>query len=154
MEIEEIIKKAKQIIGSISIQILKGEDKILNELNNIENNTNEENKLYHEKMLLYIESYFDIKEKSTILEEDYKFLHNLAKNLREQNVRKTDISNPPLFKLRKKDGRSLFFISRNALNEYIKFNDINDKEIESMVEIPINDSIELEMLLAIIKRNF
>lgn len=102
----------------------------------------------------YIESYLEIKEKSKIQKEDYEFLQKIAKSLREQEVRKTDISNPPLFKIKNKDGQELFFITRNALDEYIECNGLKKQNGVQTVEIPSNNSFELEKLLETIKRNF
>lgn len=153
MDIEQIVAKAKAMKGNNSIEILKGEKEILNKLSEIENNTNFENKIYNEKILDHIASYLEIKKKSKIQKEDYEFLQKLAKSLREQEVRKTDISNPPLFKIKNKEGQDLFFITRDALNEYIECNGGKENSVKT-VEIPCNNSFELEKLLETIKRNF
>lgn len=154
MNIEQIKSKAKSLRGNNSIEILKGEKEILDKLNDIENTTNLENKDYNEKILNYIESYLKIKQKSEIQKEDYDFLRNLANSLRKQEVRKTDISNPPLFKIKNKNGQDLFFITRDALNEYMEVNGLKKEKNIKTIEIPCNNSFELEKLLEIIKRNF
>lgn len=64
------------------------------------------------------------------------------------------MSNPPLFKIKNKDGQDFFFITRNALNEYIEFNSLKTVKGTKTVEISSNNSFELEKLLETIKRNF
>lgn len=49
MSIEQIINKAKKIRGENSLEILKGEKEILEKLNEIEENTTNENKELNEK---------------------------------------------------------------------------------------------------------
>lgn len=154
MEIEQIIDEAKKIIGNYSIEILKDEKELLDKISDIEVNTTEENKNYNKKILSNIKSYLEIKKKIKIRKEDYEFLQNIAQNLRNQEVRRTDISNPPLFEIKNKDGNDLFFITRSALNEYIECNRRNEKDNKTIIEIPSNHSYELEMLIEIIKRNF
>ena len=62
MSIEQIINKAKKIRGENSLEVLKGEKEILERLDEIEENTNNENKEFNEKILIEIESYLKIKE--------------------------------------------------------------------------------------------
>ena len=56
MSIEQIINKAKKIRGENSLEVLKGEKEILERLDEIEENTNNENKEFNEKILIEIES--------------------------------------------------------------------------------------------------
>lgn len=49
MSIEQIINKAKKIRGENSLEILKDEKEILEKLNEIEENTTNENKELNEK---------------------------------------------------------------------------------------------------------
>ena len=66
MSIEQIINKAKKIRGENSLEILKDEKEILEKLNEIEENTTNENKEFNEKILIEIESYLKIKENREI----------------------------------------------------------------------------------------
>ena len=120
----------------------------------IEENTNNENKEFNEKILIEIESYLKIKENIQIQIEDYKFLKTIAQELRKQEVRRTDISTPPLFVIKNSQGQEMFFITRKALNEYIECNKKSLLENKTIIEIPSNNSYELEKLIEIIKRNF
>ncbi|MEI3434824.1 MAG: hypothetical protein V8S10_00570 [Clostridia bacterium] len=154
MSIEQIINKAKKIRGENSLEVLKGEKEILERLDEIEENTNNENKEFNEKILIEIESYLKIKENIQIQIEDYKFLKTIAQELRKQEVRRTDISTPPLFVIKNSQGQEMFFITRKALNEYIECNKKSLLENKTIIEIPSNNSYELEKLIEIIKRNF
>ena len=154
MSIEQIINKAKKIRGENSLEILKGEKEILEKLNEIEENTTNENKELNEKTLIEIESYLKIKENTQMQIEDHKFLKAVAEELRKQEVRRTDISTPPLFVIKNSQGQEMFFITRKALNEYIKCNKNNLSENKTIIEISSNNSYELEKLIEIIKRNF
>ena len=81
------------------------------------------------------------------------FIEN-AEELRMQEVRRTGISTPPLFVIKNRQGQEMFFITRKALNEYIKCNKNNLSENKTIIEISSNNSYELEKLIEIIKRNF
>ena len=111
MSIEQIINKAKKIRGENSLEVLKGEKEILERLDEIEENTNNENKEFNEKILIEIESYLKIKENIQIQIEDYKFLKTIAQELRKQEVRRTDIST---FVKKNSQGQEMFFITRKA----------------------------------------
>ena len=108
----------------------------------------------YEKILIEIESYLKIKENTQMQIEDYKFLKAIAEELRRQEVRRTDISMPPLFVIKNSQGQEMFFITRKALNEYIECNKKSLSENKTIIEIPSNNSYELEKLIEIIKRNF
>lgn len=123
-------------------------------LTEIEENTTNENKEFNEKILIEIESYLKIKENTQMQIEDYKFLKAIAEELRRQEVRRTDISMPPLFVIKNSQGQEMFFITRKALNEYIECNKKSLSENKTIIEIPSNNSYELEKLIEIIKRNF
>ena len=125
-----------------------------NLFNEIEENTTNENKEFNEKILIEIESYLKIKENTQMQIEDYKFLKAIAEELRRQEVRRTDISMPPLFVIKNSQGQEMFFITRKALNEYIECNKKSLSENKTIIEIPSNNSYELEKLIEIIKRNF
>ena len=125
-----------------------------NLFNEIEENTTNANKELNEKTLIEIESYLKIKENTQIQIEDYKFLKAVAEELRKQEVRRTDISTPPLFVIKNSQGQEMFFITRKALNEYVECNKKSLLENKTIIEIPSNNSYELEKLIEIIKRNF
>lgn len=154
MSIEQIINKAKKIRGENSLEILKDEKEILEKLNEIEENTTNENKELNEKILIEIESYLKIKENTQMQIEDYKFLKAIAEEFRRQEVRRTDISMPPLFVIKNSQGQEMFFITRKALNEYIECNKKSLSENKTIIEIPSNNSYELEKLIEIIKKIF
>ena len=154
MSIEQIINMAKKIRGENSFENLKGEKEILEKLYDIEENTTDGNKEFNEKILKEIEMYLKIKENTQMQIEDHKFLKTIAEELRMQEVRRTDISTPPLFVIKNRQGQEMFFIRRKALNEYIKCNKNNLSENKTIIEISSNNSYELEKLIEIIKRNF
>lgn len=106
------------------------------------------------KILIEIESYLKIKENTQMQIEDYRFLKAIAEEFRRQEVRRTDISMPPLFVIKNSQGQEMFFITRKALNEYIECNKKSLSENKTIIEIPSNNSYELEKLIEIIKRNF
>ena len=56
--------------------------------------------------------------------------------------------------IKNRQGQEMFFITRKALNEYIKCNKNNLSENKTIIEISSNNSYELEKLIEIIKRNF
>ena len=149
MEIEKDIKiRAENILnGKFSLETLKDESEIIKTLNDIIDDKIKENPM---KILDNIENYLNIKEKNRILKEDNDFLKNLAKSLREQTVRKSDITSPTLFQIKNPIGEDLFFITRSALEEYRKYN----KQCGNLIEVPSANSMELLKLLEIIKRNF
>ena len=154
MSIEQIINMAKKIRGENSFENLKGEKEILEKLYDIEENTTDGNKEFNEKILKEIEMYLKIKENTQMQIEDHKFLKTIAEELRMQEVRRTDISTPPLFVIKNSQGQEMFFITRKALNEYVECNKKSLLENKTIIEIPSNNSYELEKLIEIIKRNF
>ena len=56
--------------------------------------------------------------------------------------------------IKNSQGQEMFFITRKALNEYIECNKKSLSENKTIIEIPSNNSYELEKLIEIIKRNF
>jgi len=150
-EIEKVKSRADKMIGDKKITTLIDETELIRKLNEISQNVNETNYTIYDKTLDAIEGYLVEKEKLETKKKDTEFLSNLARNLREQQVRNTDVSNPPLFVVSNELGENIFFLTRQALENYSKFNLKNSKKV---VEIPSNRSIELADLLEIIKRNF
>lgn len=150
-EIEKVKSRADKMIGDKKITTLIDEAELIRKLNEISQNVNETNYTIYDKTLDAIEGYLVEKEKLETKKKDTEFLSNLARNLREQQVRNTDVSNPPLFVVSNELGENIFFLTRQALENYSKFNLKNSKKV---VEIPSNRSIELSDLLEIIKRNF
>ena len=150
-EIEKVKNRADSIIGNKKIVTLINEDDLITKINDIANNVDETNYYIYDKTLDAIENYLIEKEKLETQKEDMTFLKNLAKELREQQVRITDQSNPPLFVISTELGNDIYFLTRKALEDYSNFNIKDNKKV---VEIPSNRSVELSKLLDIIKRNF
>lgn len=150
-EIEKVKNRADKMIGNKKIVTLINEADLITNINDISNNVDETNYYIYDKTLDAIENYLIEKEKLETQKEDTTFLRNLAKELREQQVRITDQSNPPLFVISTELGNDIYFLTRKALEDYSKFNIKNNKKV---VEIPSNRSVELSKLLDIIKRNF
>ncbi len=150
-EIEKVKNRADKMIGNKKIVTLINEADLITKINDISNNVDETNYYIYDKTLDAIENYLIEKEKLETQKEDTTFLRNLAKELREQQVRITDQSNPPLFVISTELGNDIYFLTRKALEDYSKFNIKNNKKV---VEIPSNRSVELSKLLDIIKRNF
>lgn len=150
-EIEKVKNRADSIIGNKKIVTLINEADLITKINDIANNVDETNYYIYDKTLDAIENYLIEKEKLETQKEDMTFLKNLAKELREQQVRITDQSNPPLFIISTELGNDIYFLTRKALEDYSNFNIKDNKKV---VEIPSNRSVELSKLLDIIKRNF
>lgn len=150
-EIEKVKNRADSIIGNKKIVTLINEADLITKINDIANNVDETNYYIYDKTLDAIENYLIEKEKLETQKEDMTFLKNLAKELREQQVRITDQSNPPLFIISTALGNDIYFLTRKALEDYSNFNIKDNKKV---VEIPSNRSVELSKLLDIIKRNF
>jgi len=150
-EIEKVKNRADSIIGNKKIVTLINEADLITKINDIANNVDETNYYIYDKTLDAIENYLIEKEKLETQKEDMTFLKKLAKELREQQVRITDQSNPPLFVISTELGNDIYFLTRKALEDYSNFNIKDNKKV---VEIPSNRSVELSKLLDIIKRNF
>ena len=150
-EIEKVKNRADSIIGNKKIVTLINEADLITKINDIANNVDETSYYIYDKTLDAIENYLIEKEKLETQKEDMTFLKNLAKELREQQVRITDQSNPPLFVISTELGNDIYFLTRKALEDYSNFNIKDNKKV---VEIPSNRSVELSKLLDIIKRNF
>lgn len=150
-EIEKVKNRADSIIGNKKIVTLINEADLITKINDIANNVDETNYYIYDKTLDAIENYLIEKEKLETQKEDMTFLKNLAKELREQQVRITDQRNPPLFVISTELGNDIYFLTRKALEDYSNFNIKDNKKV---VEIPSNRSVELSKLLDIIKRNF
>ena len=150
-KIEKVKNRADSIIGNKKIVTLINEADLITKINDIANNVDETNYYIYDKTLDAIENYLIEKEKLETQKEDMTFLKNLAKELREQQVRITDQSNPPLFVISTELGNDIYFLTRKALEDYSNFNIKDNKKV---VEIPSNRSVELSKLLDIIKRNF
>ena len=145
----EIQQKAKEILEKNSINVLKNEKEIIDKLERLSNS--ESKSLTDEKELEEIERYLEDKKKKMIENDDMEFLKNLADNLRKQSVRFTDFKNPPMFKIKNSIQEDTYFLTREALNKFIEYNEDIKNQI---IEIPESNSLELAHLLEIIKRNF
>lgn len=151
MEIEEIKVRANKIIGDNKITTLINEAELMEKLNEISQSVDQNNCIAYTKTLDAIEDYLIQKEKLETKKNDIKFLSNLAKELREQQVRITDNSNPPLFIVSNEFGENIYFLTRKALENYSEY---NLKDTRKIIEVPSNRSNELTELLEIVKRNF
>ena len=121
-EIEKVKNRADSIIGNKKIVTLINEADLITKINDIANNVDETNYYIYDKTLDAIENYLIEKEKLETQKEDMTFLKNLAKELREQQVRITDQSNPPLFVISTELGNDIYFLTRKALEDYSNFN--------------------------------
>lgn len=152
MDSEYIRKRANELLYKYSINTLD-EKEIVETLIKFDE-VDEKNIEYADKTLKLLEKYLLIKEKTKLAESDFDFLTKLAETLREQEIRKTDVSNPPLFRTKDINEQDIYFITRYALNEYLKAINKDSKSLETVVEISGGNSNELAKLIEIIKRNF
>lgn len=150
-KVQIVKERADKLIGNKKITTLIDEAELIKKLNEISQSVDETNYLAYSKTLDAIDGYLEEKEKLETQKKDNEFLKNLAKELREQQVRITDNSNPPLFVVENELGEDIYFVTRNALDKYCKCNFNGKKKV---IEIPSNRSIELTELLEIVKRNF
>ena len=150
-KITEIKEKASKIIGDKKINTLINESNLMEKIQDIIENVNESNYNMYNDELEEIETYLKNKEKTLTKQSDMEFLYNLAKELREQQVRITDTNIPPLFVITNDLGENIYFLTRNSLENYSNCN-LTDKK--KVVKIPSDRSTELTELLEIIKRNF
>lgn len=148
--IADLRKRAENMIADTRITVLKDEKEILEKLNEI-TNTEGNNVQVDEKTLECFERYINAKEKMQLAESDMAFLKDLAKGLKEQEIRKSDSCNPATFKIINNEGNELLFLTRKALKQYCE---ANSEDKNKVIEIPCNNSEELAMLLDIVKRNF
>ena len=149
MNAEEVRKKANEILGHNKINILENEKETIETLQELEK-TDETNLEYKMKTLKNIEEYLKYKEKMIFAKKDMEKITKLANQLREQETRITDSNNPPLFMIKNSIGKNIYFLTRNALEEYKECN----KDCSKTIEILGSDSQELANLLEIVKRNF
>lgn len=153
-ELDQIKKKAKNIIENSNIKALKGEKDLITQLNKIANEDNE-NVDYElvNKTLDYIDTYMKYKEKMILSKEDYQYMSHLAEELRNQSIRRTDgVLYIPLFKIMSKDGNEKYFLTRNSAKEYIELH--NDWYVNKIIEIEESDNTNLTQVIEIIKRTF
>lgn len=86
---EVIKRKIEKILKEI--KIADCDRKVIEDLQKIENmDINNENIYYIENELECIEKYLKIKEKLRLTVEDDDFLNNIANELKQQRIRKTD----------------------------------------------------------------
>lgn len=140
-------EKLNKILGKYSMETLKDEKEIFEIIKKI---SKEPNNDYDEKIIENIDNYLKTKEKMQVANKDIEFLNIIAKSLREQEVRITDDSYPPLFKTTNSIGEEIYFLTREALERYRECN----KECSKVIEVPSSNSTELSNLIDIIKRNF
>lgn len=153
-QLNEIKEKANEIIGSVSLDVLADEEKLLERLINLD----KENTEYMDfnlisKTLDYIKEYLEIKKKLEVEKNDYNFLTELAKELREQNVRGTDaVMYVPIFKIVSNEGKEKIFLIRKNATEFQK---VNSKMFPyKTIKIEETDNTDLSKIIEIIMRNF
>lgn len=155
MEKNLVIKeKVEKILKEITIETLANEKEIIKILERIENNDENELNKFDEDILNNIEEYLIIKQKMKIKEKDYKFMHELSSELKEQKIRKGDaLLNIPLFKIVTSDKNEYYFLTRNNA---IKFMEDNKSIVDSseVIKIVENKNLELARLIDIIKNNY
>jgi hypothetical protein len=153
-ELEKIKKRAKDIMKNNNLKVLNGEKDLIEQLNKIsdENNENIDYNLIN-KTLDYIDTYIKYKEKMLLSKEDYDYLSNLSKELKDQSIRRTDdVVYIPLFKIMSKDGNEKYFLTRDSAKAYIELH--NDWYINKIIQIEESDNTNLSQVIDIIKRNF
>lgn len=144
---DEVRRRAKDIFqNSVGIETLKDEKDIREILNHFIENGNDGK--YNLAILDEIEEKLKEKEEKRLLEEDKKFIKELAQSLREQEVRKSDIADPTLFKIKNSLGEDTYFLTRKKLTDYRK----NNKDCGVGINIPRTNCIELSRLLEIVKK--
>ena len=145
-KIKQIRDRAKAIMGSIDISTGRGDAELLNYLNELENKqiSNSEIDIIN-KTLDNIEIYFKTKRKMTLEINDYEYLKEMAKKLREQNVRVTDsvVLGEPVFKI---------LTQNNKKEEEFYF--ITKQGKKKIFDVKENRNLELSRIIEIIKRNF
>ena len=170
-KIKQIRDRANAIMGSIDISTGRGDAELLNYLNELENKqiSNSEIDIIN-KTLDNIEIYFKTKRKMTLEINDYEYLKEMAKKLREQNVRVTDsvVLGEPVFKIltqNNKKEEEFYFITKQGAENFIKANPTTYKQLseeesseerrkEKIFDVKENRNLELSKIIEIIKRNF
>ena len=145
----EIKERAEKILRNNNITTLRDENEIMQILLNIANSEVVDENC--DKTLDYIEDYLIAKNKMQTAKEDMAFLQKLAEALRNQDIRKTDVCRPPLFKIKDSNNEDIYFLTRQALKEYEESNKIEHKDV---IVVQENKNTELTRLLDVIERNF
>ena len=170
-KIKQIRDRANAIMGSIDISTGRGDAELLNYLNELENKqiSNSEIDIIN-KTLDNIEIYFKTKRKMTLEINDYEYLKEIAKGLREQKVRVTDriIFGEPVFKILTQNNNKeeeFYFITKQGAENFIKANPLTYKQKseedsseerrkKDILAVKTNRNLELAKIIEIIKRNF
>ena len=146
----EIKERANKLLGNISLEMASKEKEISKELYKIIN-AKDMDLIKVERLLNRIELYLLIKQKIEKSEENYDYLHNIAKQLRNQKVRSgDDIKGFPIFKVKKND-KTYYFLTRDKAQEFIKAYKLESTEIIGIEE---NDNEKIKELISEIKENF
>ena len=170
-KIKEIRNRANSIMGSIDISTGRGDAELLNYLNELENREIEEFEIdIINKTLDNIETYFKVKRKMTLEINDYEYLKEIAKGLREQKVRVTDsvVFGEPVFKILTQNNNKeeeFYFITKQGAENFIKANPLTykqkaeddsseEKRKKDILAVKTNRNLELAKIIEIIQRNF
>ena len=150
-KVEEIKEKARRLRGSgMSLATAVKEKDICKELDRIlEADDIDEEK--DEKILNHIELYLLLKKKLENNEENYNYLQDIAKDLRNQKIRSDDLNNGfPLFKVLYED-RTKYFLTRTKAQEFLKAHHLEGLEI---IEIEKSEDEKIKQLIEEIKENY
>ena len=150
---DEIKNKIKNILENTAI--IDIDKSIMETLEKIEKQQNYGDESVIE-IVNNIENYLEMKKKNRILEEDFKFLNNLAKKLRQQETRLSDANTTNCvseFKISNINNEEMIFLTRDAAKDYMEKNS-KDFGTSKYIDICSQNSVELRTLLDVIKRNF
>lgn len=170
-QIKQVRNRANTIMGSIDISTGRGDAELLNYLNEIENKGILESEIdIINKNLDNIETYFKIKRKMTLEINDYEYLKEIARSLREQKVRVTDsvVFGEPVFKILTQNNNKeeeFYFITKQGAENFIKANPLTYKQKaeedsseerrkKEILAVKTNRNLELAKIIEIIQRNF
>ena len=149
----EIQNKIKTILEDTAIADIDKD--IIETLERIEEEQNYDDKSVIETVN-NIENYLSMKRKKRILEEDFRFMNNLAEKLREQETRLSDVDTTNCvlkFKITNINNETMSFLTREAAKDYMEKN-CEDFGTSRYIEVSSENSLELRNVLDIIKRNF
>lgn len=147
-EFKELKDYTQNLLNSFPINMLESERIFIEQIDKLFEDNNEVNIEGARKFIGIIENYLKMKQKMLIQQEDYKFLKELASKLREQEIRKSDQSNPALFKITNKIGEDMYYFTRKSANEYKEIN------TDAKINLINTNSFEIARLVDILKRNF
>lgn len=149
---EEIKERAKTIIKNAPIETIISDKNTVNKIYDIIQ-SDKINSKEAESMLGQIELYIFIKQKMQDKEKNYKYLKEIARELREQKVRRQDKKENTediIFKVNK-NNKVYYFLTRYEAQEFLQ-NTLNKQE--AIIELEENKCNQLRQLIKIIKEEF